>query len=302
MSGPSARRWCFTINNPTDDHEQSLGEAGEHERVLYLVFGRETAESGTPHFQGFVVFRQQTRRNKVKSILGGNPHLEVTRGTSSQAADYCKKDGEFEEFGQLPSSEQGKRNDINEFVDWVKTVDPLPSLDDIAVRFPSLWLKYHNRLSELLYILRPPSGLVPESAEPRPGWQRELSERLTLDPDDRHIEFIIDETGKTGKSWMTRYYMTHYPDKVQVLRVGKRDDLALAIDPSKSIFFFDIPRGNMSFLQYSILESLKDRIVFSPKFHSTSKIMRHYSHVIVFGNEPPDISALSEDRYKIITI
>ena len=302
MSPPKAKHWCFTINNPTEDHEQALGDASESDAVTYLVFGREVGENGTPHFQGFVSLTERKRTPFLRTLFRcTHIHTEVAKGKPAQAAEYCKKDGDFEEFGELPTG-QGKRTDIDDFVDYIKTTNPIPNYQDIATRFPHLWLKYRERLMELLYIMRPPAGLVQENESPYQGWQSDLYDTLTGDPDDRTINFFVDEQGNSGKTWFTRYFMTHHADKSQVLRIGKRDDLALAIDPSKSIFFFDVPRGQMEYLQYSILESIKDRIVFSPKFHSTTKIIRQKCHVVVFSNERPDESNLSNDRLNVITI
>ena len=75
--------------------------------------------------------------------------------------------------------------------------------------------------------------------------------------------------------------------------------MAYVIDISKSIFLFDIPRGSMEYLQYSILEQLKDQMIFSPKYESVSKVIPHKVHVVVFCNEEPDRNAMTEDRYKI---
>jgi len=55
-------------------------------------------------------------------------------------------------------------------------------------------------------------------------------------------------------------------------------------------------------LQYGVLEQLKNRMVFSPKYNSCHKIIRRISHVIVFINEEPDMNALTGDRYKIICL
>ena len=89
-----AYRWCYTINNPTS--EPIL------EDVRYHIYGREVGEKeGTKHLQGFVIFYKQLYFSKVKTLLPG-AHLEVAKGTNQQAADYCKKDGDFVETGELP--------------------------------------------------------------------------------------------------------------------------------------------------------------------------------------------------------
>ena len=90
-----AKRWCFTLNNPKAPIQ--FNEV----TMDYLVYGNEVGESGTPHHQGFVVFKQQKRIGNLKDI-NGLAHWEIANGTNQQAADYCKKDGDFVEFGTLP--------------------------------------------------------------------------------------------------------------------------------------------------------------------------------------------------------
>ena len=94
--------------------------------------------------------------------------------------------------------------------------------------------------------------------------------------------------------------MSHKGDLTQRLSVGKRDDVAYALDVSKSIFLFDIPREQLQYLQYSVLESLKDQCVFSPKYESLSKVLPNPVHVVVFTNEEPDMTKMTEDRYEIV--
>lgn len=89
-------------------------------------------------------------------------------------------------------------------------------------------------------------------------------------------------------------------DDVQFLSVGKRDDLAHAIEIQTRIFLLDIPRGQMEYLQYSVLEMLKNCLVFSPKYQSSMKRLLKCPHVIVFCNEYPDMDAMTRDRYYII--
>ena len=90
-----AKRWCFTLNNPKAPIQ--FNEV----TMDYLIYGNEVGESGTPHHQGFVVFKQQKRIGNLKDI-NGLAHWEIANGTNQQAADYCKKDGDFLEFGECP--------------------------------------------------------------------------------------------------------------------------------------------------------------------------------------------------------
>lgn len=86
------------------------------------------------------------------------------------------------------------------------------------------------------------------------------------------------------------------------MSIGKRDDLAHAIQITTRIFLVDVPRGQMEYLQYSVLEMLKNCLVFSPKYQSSMKRLIQRPHVIVFSNEEPDYSKLTEDRYDIVNI
>ena len=70
--------------------------------------------------------------------------------------------------------------------------------------------------------------------------------------------------------------------------VRKRDDIAHCIDMTKSVFLFNMPSGRMEFLQYTILQQLKDLNGFSPNYNMVMKILCSKCHVVVFCNEQPD--------------
>lgn len=290
-----ATRWCFTLNNYTDGEEGIISEVLDSEHVRYGIYGKETGENGTPHLQGFVIFKSNKRFNAVKNLLSQRAHLEVARGKSQQAADYCKKEGDYNEYGDLPGN-QGKRNDFEKFKDWVEACDSIPSEYDVASNFPSLYGRYRANAMHMVRLLAKQPAIV--SGQFR-QWQHTLRQRLDAEPDDRSIEFIVDELGGKGKSWFCKYYISHNNDNTQYLSIGKRDDIAYNIDTRKSIFLFDIPRGGMEYLQYTILESIKDQMIFSPKYESCTKIIPHKTHVVVFCNEEPDRTKMSHDRYKV---
>lgn len=290
-----SRRWCFTLNNPAGNDEVDLIASLSRDDVTYAVFGREVGQGGTPHLQGFVIFSRPKRFNAAKQRINNRAHLESARGTSSQAAEYCKKDGNFEEYGELPV-EQGKRSDLDRFIEWIKASPLPPSEGDIAREYPMLWLRYQRRLMQLVEFHRPAPVLEVEEYR---EWQIGLNDELQQEADDRKVIFITDPEGGKGKSWFIRKFMSEHYGKAQFLSVGKRDDLSYAVDEFKSVFMFDIPRGNMEYLQYGILEQLKNRMIYSPKYESRTKILKSKVHVVVFSNEQPDYEKLTEDRYDV---
>lgn len=288
-----AKRWCFTLNNPTSEEESVLGNYWTNHHAEYLVYGRETGTSGTPHFQGYIIFHERKILSAVRRTIN-RAHWEISRGTPKQASDYCKKEGNYEEHGTLPST-QGKRTDWERLREYVEE-HGRPGPRQLWREFPSLMGRYEHGVKCYLSALQPIPALT--NSAPREGWQRDLYDRLQNEPNDREVEFIIDYDGGKGKSWLCCYMIDHHSEQTQILRIGKRDDLAHAVDPDKTIFLIDVPRSQMDYLQYSILESLKDRIVFSPKYHSMTKVLVGKPHVIVFCNEDPDLTKMSSDRYR----
>lgn len=128
-------RWCFTLNNYTEEEVEAVNNID----CVYIVYGKEVGESGTPHLQGFVVFQSRKRLTAVKALLP-RAHLEVARGSSEQAAEYCKKDGDIYERGDCPLS-AGAAGGMAEEERWKRArasaqsgaMDEIP--DDIYVRY-----------------------------------------------------------------------------------------------------------------------------------------------------------------------
>lgn len=291
-----SRRFVFTLNNFSDAEVSSLRNLGSDPATTYLVFGRETAPStGTPHLQGFVIFSGPKRLRAAKQALGQRAFIEPARAKSVDAATYCKKEEDYEEYGELPQN-QGKRNDFEHLKEWVLAQPNKPTASQVAKEFPHLFIRY-ARCLEWIDLVYPKPCLV--EGTPRP-WQQELGERLEGPADDRTIIFVIDPVGGCGKSWFIRWWLSNHSESSQRLSIGKRDDLAYAIDESKEHFLFDVPRSQFEFVQYSVLEQLKDRMVFSPKYNSRNKILAKTPHVVVFGNEEPNRNKLSIDRYEVI--
>lgn len=107
------RNFVFTINNPTADAMDKLKPESK-----YLVYGEEIAPTtGTPHLQGYCELKKRTRFAKLKSLIP-TAHIEKRKGTAKEAADYCKKEGKYQEYGSM--SRPGTRNDIMKLYEAVK--------------------------------------------------------------------------------------------------------------------------------------------------------------------------------------
>ena len=109
MPPSKIRNVCYTLNNYHTDHLDHLKTIPRK----YHVMGFEEGESGTPHIQGFIVFANSRSFKAVHKDLF-KAHIESMRGTHKQAADYCKKSGDFWEFGTIPAP--GKRKDLEQLV------------------------------------------------------------------------------------------------------------------------------------------------------------------------------------------
>lgn len=296
-----SKYWCFTLNNPTDEEKGKIADVlTDAAQAVYGVVGREVGANGTPHLQGYVILPTRRRLGYLRRVFSARGHYEVARGTPQQNRDYCKKDGDSDEYGNIPLVTQGRRSDLESVFEWASEFEAEngrpPRSPDLARKFPVVYTKY-PRIRHTIDLRAEPVRL--EFGEELKEWQTWLENELLTPPDDRTVQFIVDEEGNRGKSWFCRYFLSKYPEKAQMLGVGKRDDITHMVCEDKNVFFFNVPRGCMEYFQYPVLEMLKDRMVVSPKYASRVKVMREKCHVIVMCNEPPDCSKMSADRYLI---
>lgn len=137
--------WCFTLNNYNEDNLRSLDALLADGKISYLVYGKEKGKEGTPHLQGYVEFPARLRFNSVTNALPRGCHIERRAGTAVQASDYCKKDGDFVEHGELSRVRPGQRNDI---LDAKRILDEGGSLKDCAEEAFGTYLRYSRSLTQ----------------------------------------------------------------------------------------------------------------------------------------------------------
>lgn len=112
------RNCCITVNNYTTEQYETLVSLTEDNVFKYIVIGKEVGANGTPHLQIYVELKNARSFKSIhKQFYKG--HIETRKGTAKQAADYCKKEGDFYEYGEI--SNPGKRTDLEQAKDIITT-------------------------------------------------------------------------------------------------------------------------------------------------------------------------------------
>lgn len=94
---PTSKHWCLTLNNPTGD------DVVDPDDFTYLVLGREKGETGTPHLQGYCVFKNRVGLARAKKYWP-RAHLEIKskNSTYQECITYCQKGDDWQEWGTVP--------------------------------------------------------------------------------------------------------------------------------------------------------------------------------------------------------
>lgn len=116
-----AKRWCFTINNPTDaDKFWCVDGDEEHPNdvltnIQYFILQEERGEEeGTLHWQGFMILKDKKRLTWLKRRINARAHWEIARGNNQEASDYCRKTSTYtgglrKIFGEIPARAEAKK-------------------------------------------------------------------------------------------------------------------------------------------------------------------------------------------------
>jgi len=125
-------------------------------------------------------------------------------------------------------------------------------------------------------------------------------------PDYRTIYWVYCEKGNTGKTSLAKH-LCHKHGAIFVN--GKAEDVKYSVSEyvkqneghGPPIIVFGIPRYNENYINYGVIEEVKDGIFFSPKYES-GMCMYNALHILVLCNFPPDRSKLSDDRWFVCRI
>lgn len=158
------KAYCFTLNNYTEDEYSNILRTCEVES-RYAVVGREVGESGTPHLQGYIIFKSAYRFTTIKNRYLPRCHIEIAKGSAGCNRVYCTKDGDYREYGEIPSSGiSNSRDELARRFSEECSNDRIAGVRRFAESYPGSWyFSGHNLLRNFLSIQPPierPEGSV----------------------------------------------------------------------------------------------------------------------------------------------
>lgn len=91
--------------------------------------------------------------------LNSQAHWEIARGSNKEASDYCKKDGKFHEFGELPEEPHKLGNEVQS-AKW-REISDLAKKGDLATideKYPKPFISCYKNLKSIKtdYMVRKP--------------------------------------------------------------------------------------------------------------------------------------------------
>jgi len=131
-----SRKWLLTINNPVDhnlNHDEIKIILGKIKNLDYWCMCDEIGENKTYHTHLFIYKSKPITFLTIKNKFPA-AHIDYCRGTCQENRDYIRKEGKyansikaetnlkdtFEESGEMPVEQQGRRNDLHKLYEYIK--------------------------------------------------------------------------------------------------------------------------------------------------------------------------------------
>lgn len=225
------RAYAFTLNNWTEE---------EYNRILsikhkYLIVGKENGDSGNPHLQGYIYFENPRYWKAVKKKLGVRVHLEVAYSSAQDNYNYCVKEGDYYESGEMPQV-QGARNDIEAVREVLNRTGRIRDVVDVVtgyqtIRFAETLVKYVEKKRSWkpkVYWFYGPTGTgkTKKAMEMFPDAYFSLSTGKWWEGYDADGDVIIDDMRKDFcKFHELLRLLDRYPMRIEV-KGGSRQFLA----------------------------------------------------------------------------
>ncbi|NBK25960.1 MAG: hypothetical protein EOM68_28585 [Spirochaetia bacterium] len=197
-------------------------------------------------------------------------------------------------FGTI-SKGVGSRNDLDACMEFIQQGGTKRQCYEL---FPKVAAKHPRFIEQhIKYRVEDETAKVLEVA-PRFQWQTMLLDFVEASVDDRQILWIFDEVGKHGKTYLSKYLVD--AKGAFYCSGGKGADILFAYN-GESTVVFDYARESKDYVNYGVMEQIKNGMLFSAKYESGMKRF-NIPRLIVMANFLPDRTKWSRDRYNVYDI
>jgi len=216
--GPMAKHWAgCTWPNPPAGWKAIFARLSGH--CAYWVAGEEIGDGGLHHIQFMLCLTSPKRSSTILKLFPSPVHLEVKSkdSTMAQAAEYCKKDGKFVEFGELPNDQHV--NGLKVIKDNYQDTLEKAKKGEFDAIIPKHQIVHYKTIRQIRHDTKP------------------MPEDLTWTEGNQPNTWIHGPT-RVGKSWMARemlkprFYTKNAANKWWDRYDGQANVLIEDIDPS----------------------------------------------------------------------
>lgn len=147
-----ARGWAVTINNYTDEDIDNVIDLDAD----YWIMGFEVGKKkGTEHLQCYFHWHNPIDYNTIKKALP-RAHIERAEKSPEININYCSKDNDYVEFGEIPV--QGKRSDLDNIYENIKKG---ATMEEIIAENPSSAIRYSKNVERIRNMINKPNTDYP---------------------------------------------------------------------------------------------------------------------------------------------
>lgn len=228
QNAPLSRRWTWTLNNYTEEEMAALATMD----CTYTIYQKETCPStGTPHLQGYTIFKVNKRLSAVKKI-NARIHWEVSKYDSAHNIAYCSKtedggSGEPIEHGTRPKTKKEQGEDSKrKWADVIRSAKEGTAEDE----YPQEFVQYNSTLTRMyqptltamdtytgLWFYGPPgSGKSRKARHDYPFLYDKLLNKWWDNYEGEETVLIDDiDTSHTYMGLFLKRYADHYPFRAE---------------------------------------------------------------------------------------
>jgi len=138
------------------------------------------------------------------------------------------------------------------------------------------------------------------------NWQKDILKVINDEPDGRTVHWYWSHKGSIGKTCFAKWLCVN---KGAFVLNGRGHDVRNGIltfleneGDTPELVLYPLPKCHGSdYVSYEALENIVDMFFYSGKYEG-GMVIGNSPHLIVFANEPPISSKMSDDRWNIVCI